>query len=58
MGYAKTSERREKRLLREQMRSMGLGYRTVQEVTRLAIQLSQWRDRDSVHDLRNAVLAG
>lgn len=29
MGYAKTSERREKRLLREQMRSMGLGYRDI-----------------------------
>jgi hypothetical protein len=26
MGYAKTSLRREKRDLREQMRSMGLGY--------------------------------
>jgi tetratricopeptide (TPR) repeat protein len=32
--------------------------RTAQEVTRLAIQLSRWRDRDSVHDLRKAVLAG
>jgi hypothetical protein len=32
--------------------------RTVQEVTRLAVQLDQWRDRDSVHDLREAVLAG
>ena len=32
--------------------------RTVQEVTRLAIQLDQWSGRDSVHDLRNAVLAG
>jgi tetratricopeptide (TPR) repeat protein len=32
--------------------------RTVQEVARLAIQLDQWRDRDSVHDLREAVLAG
>ena len=29
MAYAKTSERREKRLLREQMRSMGLGYRDI-----------------------------
>src|SRR5271169_236914 len=29
MAYAKTSERREKRLLREQMRSMGLGYRGI-----------------------------
>jgi transcriptional regulator with XRE-family HTH domain len=29
MPYAKTSERREKRLLREQMRSMGLGYRDI-----------------------------
>jgi hypothetical protein len=29
MGYSKTSERREKRLLREQMRSMGLGYREI-----------------------------
>jgi hypothetical protein len=29
MVYAKTSERREKRLLREQMRSMGLGYRDI-----------------------------
>jgi hypothetical protein len=29
MGYAQTSERREKRLLREQMRSMGLGYRDI-----------------------------
>jgi hypothetical protein len=32
--------------------------RTAQEVTRLAIQLDQWRDRDSVHDLRQAVLVG
>jgi hypothetical protein len=29
MAYAKTSERREKRLLREQMRSMGLDYRDI-----------------------------
>jgi hypothetical protein len=29
MAYAKTSERRDKRLLREQMRSMGLGYRDI-----------------------------
>ncbi|MDQ2815356.1 MAG: hypothetical protein M3Z75_26810 [Actinomycetota bacterium] len=29
MAYAKTSERREKRLLREQMRSLGLGYRDI-----------------------------
>jgi hypothetical protein len=29
MAYAKTSERREKRLLREQMRSMGLSYRDI-----------------------------
>jgi len=29
MAYAKTSERREKRLLREQMRAMGLGYRDI-----------------------------
>src|SRR5487761_974214 len=29
MAYAKTSERREKRLLRDQMRSMGLGYRDI-----------------------------
>jgi hypothetical protein len=29
MPYAKTSERREKRLLRERMRSMGLGYRDI-----------------------------
>jgi hypothetical protein len=29
MAYSKTSERREKRLLREQMRSMGLGYRDI-----------------------------
>ena len=29
MAYAKTSVRREKRLLREQMRSMGLGYRDI-----------------------------
>src|ERR1017187_7683760 len=29
MPYAKTSERREKRLLREKMRSMGLGYRDI-----------------------------
>ena len=29
MAYAKTSECREKRLLREQMRSMGLGYRDI-----------------------------
>ena len=29
MAYAKTSERREKQLLREQMRSMGLGYRDI-----------------------------
>ena len=29
MPYAKTSERREKRLLREQMRAMGLGYRDI-----------------------------
>jgi len=29
MSYAKTSLRREKRLLREQMRSMGLGYRDI-----------------------------
>ena len=29
MAYAKTSERREKRLLREQMRDMGLGYRDI-----------------------------
>jgi hypothetical protein len=32
--------------------------RTLQEVTRLAIQLDQWSGRDSVHDLRKAVLAG
>jgi len=32
--------------------------RTVQEVARLAVQLDQWGDRDSVHDLREAVLAG
>src|SRR5260370_24017457 len=29
MGYAKTSERREKRLLRDQMRSIGLDYRDI-----------------------------
>jgi len=29
VAYAKTSERREKRLLREQMRAMGLGYRDI-----------------------------
>lgn len=29
MAYAKTSERRDRRLLREQMRSMGLGYRDI-----------------------------
>ena len=29
MAYAKTSERREKRLLREQMRSTGLDYREI-----------------------------
>jgi hypothetical protein len=29
MGYAKTGERKEKRLLREKMRSMGLGYRDI-----------------------------
>jgi tetratricopeptide (TPR) repeat protein len=32
--------------------------RTAKEVTRLAIQLDRWSGRDSVHDLRNAVLAG
>jgi tetratricopeptide (TPR) repeat protein len=32
--------------------------RTVQEVTRLAVQLEQWRDRESVHDLRKSVLVG
>jgi transcriptional regulator with XRE-family HTH domain len=30
--------------------------RTVQEVTRLAVQLEQWRDRESVHDLCKSVL--
>jgi len=32
--------------------------RTVQEVTRLAVQLEQWRDRESVHELRKSVLVG
>lgn len=32
--------------------------RTVQEVIRLAIRLDQWRDRESVHELRQSVLAG
>jgi tetratricopeptide (TPR) repeat protein len=32
--------------------------RTVQEVTRLAVRLEQWRDRESVHELRKSVLAG
>ena len=32
--------------------------RTIQEVTRLAVQLDQWRDRESVHDLRRSVLVG
>jgi transcriptional regulator with XRE-family HTH domain len=32
--------------------------RTVHEVTRLAVQLEQWRDRESVHDLRKSVLVG
>lgn len=32
--------------------------RTVQEVTRLAVQLEQWRDRESVHNLRKSVLVG
>jgi tetratricopeptide (TPR) repeat protein len=32
--------------------------RTVQEVTRLAVQLDQWRDKEIVHDLREAVLVG
>ena len=32
--------------------------RTVQEVTRLAVQLDQWRDTESVHHLRKAVLVG
>lgn len=31
MPYAKTSERRERRLLRDQMRSMGLGYRDIKD---------------------------
>jgi transcriptional regulator with XRE-family HTH domain len=30
--------------------------RTVQEITRLAVQLGQWSDRESVHDLRKSVL--
>jgi hypothetical protein len=32
--------------------------RTVQQVTRLAVQLGPWRDRESVHGLRKAVLVG
>jgi len=32
--------------------------RTVQELTRLAVQLEQWRDKESVHDLRKSVLVG
>jgi hypothetical protein len=27
-------------------------------VTRLAVQLEQWRDRESVHELRKSVLVG
>jgi tetratricopeptide (TPR) repeat protein len=32
--------------------------RTVQEVTRLAVHLEQWSDRERVHDLRKSVLVG
>ncbi len=47
MGYAKTSERREKRLLRDQMRSMGLGYRDIASEFARRYRLrprAAWRD--------------